>query len=154
MNRKLGLTRKRADDYAFAQRLLALMAQSNADFTNTFRGLAEAIGSEEAFAVLRANFVDVAAFDAWTSDWRSRMAEEGGSTEERQTMMRAVNPAFIPRNHRIEEVIVAAVEKGDYAPFETLLAVLSKPYDDQPLNAQYMNPPRSDEIVRQTFCGT
>jgi uncharacterized protein YdiU (UPF0061 family) len=154
MNRKFGLTQSRPDDFAFAQRFLALMATNHADFTNIFRALADGAGNAEAFSALRGAFVDLTAFDAWASDWRKRLAEEEGSISDAQAIMRAANPAFIPRNHRIEEMIVAAVEKGDYAPFETLLGVLARPYDDQPENAQYANPPREDEIVQQTFCGT
>ena len=69
-------------------------------------------------------------------------------------MMRAANPAFIPRNHRIEAVIAAAVERDDFAPFEELLAVLGRPFDDQPGFAHYMDPPEEHERVCQTFCGT
>jgi uncharacterized protein YdiU (UPF0061 family) len=67
--------------------------------------------------------------------------------------MRAVSPAFSPRNPRIEAVIAAAVE-DDFAPFEELLAVLAKPFDDQPDFAHYMDPPEEHERVCQTFCGT
>ena len=68
--------------------------------------------------------------------------------------MRAVNPAFIPRNHRIEAIIEAAVVSDDYAPFEELLAVLAKPFDDQPAYAAYAEPPQPEQRVLQTFCGT
>ena len=67
--------------------------------------------------------------------------------------MRAVNPAFIPRNHLVEEAINAALD-GDLNPFDNLLAVLSAPYEDQPAFARYADPPRQDQVVRQTFCGT
>jgi uncharacterized protein YdiU (UPF0061 family) len=68
--------------------------------------------------------------------------------------MRAVNPMYIPRNHRVEAVIAAATERGDFAPFEELLAVLSRPYEDQPAFARYAQPPEPDERVTETFCGT
>jgi uncharacterized protein YdiU (UPF0061 family) len=68
--------------------------------------------------------------------------------------MRGVNPAFIPRNHRVEAVIEAAAHRDDFAPFEELLTVLSKPYEDQPVNAQYASPPEPHQRVLQTFCGT
>ena len=68
--------------------------------------------------------------------------------------MRAVNPAYIPRNHRVEAVIEAAVERDDFAPFEELLMVLSKPYEDQPSFAHYADPPEPSERVYRTFCGT
>jgi uncharacterized protein YdiU (UPF0061 family) len=68
--------------------------------------------------------------------------------------MRAVNPAFIPRNHRVEAVIQAAVEQNDFSPFEELLTVLSNPYQDQPVLAHYSEPPESNQRVYRTFCGT
>ena len=67
--------------------------------------------------------------------------------------MRSVNPAFIPRNHLIEELISAALLE-DFGPFEQMLDVLQSPYDDQPGREQYAAPPRPDQVVRQTFCGT
>ncbi|HYI29126.1 MAG TPA: hypothetical protein VD863_14905, partial [Bradyrhizobium sp.] len=80
--------------------------------------------------------------------------EEPPPPAERQVAMRSVNPAFIPRNHRIEAVIEAAVNRDDYAPFEEMLAVLAKPYQDQPDFAGYADPPRPEQCVLQTFCGT
>ena len=68
--------------------------------------------------------------------------------------MHRVNPAFIPRNHRVEAVIQAAMNNDDYAPFEELLTVLSKPFEDQPGFAAYAEPPEPDQRVTQTFCGT
>jgi uncharacterized protein YdiU (UPF0061 family) len=68
--------------------------------------------------------------------------------------MRAVNPAFIPRNHRVEAVIEAAVNRDDFAPFVELLTVLSNPYEDQPALAGYADPPQPHQRVLQTFCGT
>ena len=67
--------------------------------------------------------------------------------------MRVVNPAYIPRNHLVEKVITATLS-DDFEPFENLLAVLSRPFDDQPQHAAYQDPPRPEELVHQTFCGT
>ena len=68
--------------------------------------------------------------------------------------MRAVNPAFIPRNHRVEAVIDAAVNRDDFALFEEFLTVLSKPFEDQPALSGYADPPEPHQRVLQTFCGT
>ena len=73
-----------------------------------------------------------AAFHDWAGSWRRRIADEGGSAEQRRQIMRAANPAFIPRNHLVEEAITHAVGAEDFGPFERLIAVLSRPYDDQP----------------------
>ena len=99
-------------------------------------------------------FADPAAYDEWAARWRQRIGEEPQAPAERQAAMRSVNPAFIPRNHRVEAVIEAAVNRDDFAPFEELLTVLSKPYEDQPAFAAYAEPPEPHQRVLQTFCGT
>ena len=153
MRRKLGLCEERPGDMALAQDLLERMAVGKADFTLTFRRLSEACVSPASDAAVRALFTDAALFDVWAMTWRARIAEEGGSADERRTAMRRANPAFIPRNHRVEEAIVAAVS-DDFKPFEMLLTVLSRPFDDQPDHAAFAVPPRPEQVVRATFCGT
>jgi uncharacterized protein YdiU (UPF0061 family) len=87
--------------------------------------------------------------------WRERTRAEPAHPAERRAAMRAANPAFIPRNHRVEAVIRAAVDQDDFGPFAELLAVLSNPYDDQdPSLAHYAAPPPESERVYRTFCGT
>ena len=92
-------------------------------------------------------------YDAWVSRWRERMRGEPQSGPARRTAMLGVNPAFIPRNHRVEAMIDAAVQGNDFAPFEELLAVTAKPFDDQPGYEKYMAPPATERVM-QTFCGT
>jgi len=152
--RKLGISAMREGDVALIEDLMQRMAENEADFTLTFRRLADAALSPAADADIRALFRDPAAFDAWTPGWRARLAEEPGTPEARRAMMRATSPAFIPRNHGVERVIQAAVERGDYAPFEALLGVLARPFDDQPEAADYALPPQPQERVLATFCGT
>ena len=153
LRRKLGLFETREGDAALIQDLLERMTQNSADFTLTFRGLCDAAASTDGDAAVSALFKNAGAFDEWTVKWRARLVQEGGDLLARREAMRAVNPRYIPRNHRVEEAIAAAV-RGDYGPFETLVAVLSRPYDDQPEFARYADPPRPEEIVHQTFCGT
>jgi protein adenylyltransferase len=154
LRRKLGLLQPRSDDLALAQGLLERMAGNGADFTLTFRRLCEAAISDDGEAAVRSLFEDPSAFDEWGQRWRHRLAEDGGVTAKRQAAMRAVNPAFVPRNHLVEEALSAAVNNDNLAPFETLLTVLSRPFEDQPAFGRYATPPRPDQIVRQTFCGT
>jgi uncharacterized protein YdiU (UPF0061 family) len=155
MNRKLGIGDVREGDEALAQDLLTRMADNRADFTLTFRGLSE-LGDEpsDADASVSSLFEDPRSLDDWTVRWRQRLASESRSFSERRADMRSVNPAFIPRNHRLEEVIQAATSEGDLGPFDTLMEVLASPYEDQPARAEYAAPPRPEEVVRETFCGT
>ncbi|NEU95182.1 protein adenylyltransferase SelO [Bradyrhizobium uaiense] len=149
---KVGLFTARDGDDALIQDLLDAMAKNAADFTLTFRHLGAAAADDA--ADVRAQFTDPAAFDEWAARWRTRLALEPRSAAERKAAMNAVNPAFIPRNHRIEAVIHAAVTNDDYTPFEELLTVLAKPYADQPQFAAYAEPPLPEQLVTQTFCGT
>lgn len=151
---KLGLMQARTGDLALARDLLERMARNKADFTLTFRALAGVVAGPAGGGAARALFENAADFDEWAVQWRDRVSQEGGDTAARQALMRASNPAFIPRNHRVEEAIAAAVIRDDLAPFERLVAVLARPFDDQPGNASYAAPPQPDEIVHQTFCGT
>jgi uncharacterized protein YdiU (UPF0061 family) len=154
MRRKLGLGESREGDDELAGELLRRMADGRADFTLTFRRLSE-LGDEpsEADALVSSLFEEPAFFDDWAVRWRERVASEPRSFAERRADMRSVNPAFIPRNHRLEEIIQAATA-GDFGPFETLIDVLASPYEDQPAREHYATPPRPEEVVQATFCGT
>ena len=152
--RKIGIAAPREDDATLVQDLLARMAENEADFTNTFRALSDAAADPAADAAVRALFQDGAAFDGWATGWRARLEQEHVAPEARRDAMRAANPAFIPRNHQVERAITAAVQRDDFAPFEALLAVLARPFDDQPEAADYALPPQPEERVLATFCGT
>jgi uncharacterized protein YdiU (UPF0061 family) len=151
---KLGLFTAHEEDRALAQDLLDAMAKNQADFTLTFRRLSDAALDPANDREVRQLFADPAAYDEWAARWHQRISEEPQQSAARQAAMRAVNPAFIPRNHRVEAVIDAAVNRDDFAPFEELLAVLSNPYQDQPAFAAYADPPKPEQRVLQTFCGT
>ncbi|MDP9083960.1 MAG: YdiU family protein [Pseudomonadota bacterium] len=154
LRRKLGLATCEESDNALAEDLLDIMQRSHADFTVTFRALCHAAASPEQDSTMHALFTDPQAYEEWAARWRKRLEREPLEPHLRAQSMQAVNPAFIPRNHRIEEVIVAAVQAEDFGPFEKLSDVLSQPYSTRVAVAEYADPPRPAERVRQTFCGT
>ena len=154
LRRKLGLLTYLDGDAALGRDLLAVMAAGGADFTLTFRRLGDAASGPDGDSGVRVLFADPGAFDGWAARWRQRLGQEPTDAAARRAAMRAVNPMYIPRNHRVEAVIQAAVEAGDFGPFAELLTVLSEPYEDQPAFAPYAEPPQDDERVYQTFCGT
>ena len=138
---KIGIKKASADDEALITDLLTRMAHNRADFTNTFRALADGTARDQ--------FLDPNVFDEWEAGWTARLESEEAPLER----MRSVNPAYIPRNHRVEQLIQAAVS-GDYAPLDRLLSVLATPFEDQPDARDLSRPPDQHEIVRQTYCGT
>ena len=149
LGRKIGLSEVHAEDTDLIRDLLAAMAENAADWTLTFRRLADAAegkGDEP----MRLLFIDPTAFDSWAARWRDRLAGETGAA----ARMRVVNPAFIPRNHRVEEVIRAAVDAGDFGPFEEMLDVVTRPFEEQPGKERFAEPPAEHERVLRTFCGT
>ena len=157
LRRKLGLFTKRDGDVALAEDLLERMAAQQADFTLTFRRLSAAAGGPEGDAEVRFLFANPVVYDQWAACWRRRLQEEPTVDESGQTRVEAMrknNPAFIPRNHRVQEVIDAAVIGQDFRPFEQLLDAVSRPYDDRPELERFTRPARPEEQVHQTFCGT
>jgi uncharacterized protein YdiU (UPF0061 family) len=154
VRRKLGLSLEREGDITLFQDLLDRMAGNKADFTLTFRRLCDAAANPEAETAVRQLFENPASFDEWAVRWRQRLDLEPQDGNARRAAMRGVNPAFIPRNHRVEAVIEAAVTKRDFTLFEELLTVLSTPYEDQPAFERYAEPPPPDQGVYRTFCGT
>ncbi|MEM7597261.1 MAG: YdiU family protein [Pseudomonadota bacterium] len=139
--RKIGIAEAKAEDLDLIVGLLQRMAEGRADFTNTFRALIDGSARDQ--------FLDPVAFDSWEVDWRARLRTE----KDPNRVMAEANPLFIPRNHRVEEAIAAAVA-GDLAPFERLVDVLSRPFADQPDAADLRRPPEPAEVVQHTFCGT
>ena len=136
---KLGITNPQKEDMALIQSLLDLMQKDGADFTNTFFHLGSAAAQD--------HFADRDAFDSWSAAHEARIASEPAP----KALMAATNPAIIPRNHRIEQMIEAAVA-GDMQPFKRLTKALSTPF--QATDTDLQRPPREDEVVPATFCGT
>ena len=153
MRRKLGLTTSEPGDSQLAEDLLQAMQRNHADFTLTFRALCAAAHDPRDHGA-RELFIDAGDYDEWAQRWQTRMSREAVTPAVRAESMRAANPAYIPRNHRVEQVIVAAVERGDFAPFEELSSVLAAPYVERAALTDYANPPQPAERVLQTFCGT
>ena len=138
MRAKLGLFGEEEADLNLATGFLTAMEGKNVDYTLAFRYLADAVlGREEP---IRALFTDPSAYDLWSGHWRTRLVRDAVTPLVRAQAMRRVNPAFIPRNHRVEEALSAAVEHDDYAPFETLLNILSRPFEDQAEFAAFAAP--------------
>lgn len=154
MRRKLGLSTSEQGDRQLAEDLLKAMHRNQADFTLSFRALCAAARDRQGDGPLRAQFLNALDYDEWALRWRARMSREATTLESRTESMQEANPAYIPRNHRVEQVIVAAVERSDFAPFEEFSEVLAAPYVERASFARYANPPQPQERVLQTFCGT
>ncbi|NOX41216.1 MAG: YdiU family protein [Alphaproteobacteria bacterium] len=142
---KLGLAQDKDGDAVLINDLLALMAEHGADFTNTFRALSEDNARDQ--------FDVPEEFDEWRGRWQARRDDESSSEEQQIALMCATSPALVARNHRIEQMINAAIE-GDYAPFERLNAALAQPFDTLAEYEELSRPPIESEKVTQTFCGT
>jgi len=150
---KLGLHDVQADDKPLADDLLALMHGASADFTNTFRALASAAEGDP--GPFLDEFADRQAAEAWLARWRVRAAlTDAAGDAAAASRLRAANPAVIPRNHRVEAALFAAVEDDDFGPFERLHAVLARPYELSASDTAFASPPPPSERVYRTFCGT
>jgi uncharacterized protein YdiU (UPF0061 family) len=153
LRRKIGLTSSEEADAQLAADLLQAMRAGAADFTLTFRLLADAIGPDGE-APLRALFGDTPALAPWLAAWRARLAREPLPDAQRRAAMHRANPAFIPRNHRVEAALDAATHRDDLAPFETLLRLVQQPFEAHAGHEEFQLPPQPGERVLHTFCGT
>ncbi len=147
MRAKLGLFNEETQDESLIEDLLSMMEKYSVDYTNTFRGLT--------FDKLEDTvLVDKTEFVKWYDLWKTRLGRQQKSKDELEELMKNSNPAVIPRNHRVEEVLEAAVEKGDYRVMERFLNVLSKPYSYSTEQEEYSKLPPMSTCPYKTFCGT
>lgn len=152
MRSKLGLSIKETDDLGLVDELFLAMEGQDVDFTMLFRGLASA--SEGNTTIVQDLFDDVENFDKWHIRWKERLARDPLKVEERIALMNSVNPIYIPRNHKVEEVLQAAEAESNYEPFEKLMTVLEKPFEERQGLTDYAEPAPSDFPHYRTFCGT
>ena len=144
MRNKLGLRSIEASDEKLIFQLLELMQRFEADFTKTFRALAEgAMPNEPLF--------QSAEFKEWEQEWLASLESQGSTIAEARDFMKTVNPAVIPRNHVVEQAINEFVE-GEPALFLQLLQAVTKPYTAA--NAKFTAPPQDDEPPFVSYCGT
>ncbi|TNF59969.1 MAG: hypothetical protein EP306_09760, partial [Burkholderiales bacterium] len=157
MRAKLGLAGEDGGDEALVQSWLDLLAAHKADFTRSFRRLADVAADPQgpAFAALQADLGGSPGWASWWARWSARTGLGGPRQPALAAQLRAANPRFIARNLRVEEALAAATGSGDLGPFERLLAVLRKPFDEQPEAAAYAEPPAPALTAGyRTFCGT
>jgi len=147
MRAKLGIFNEETEDMILIEDLLNIMQTYRADFTNTFRSLT--FDQLEDSSLFKSS-----EFAQWHESWKARIDRQQESKESSHQLMRNSNPAVIPRNHRVEEALEAAVNQGDYSVMERLLDVLSNPYALSPEQADYCTPPAPSDRPYRTFCGT
>lgn len=147
MRAKLGIFNEETEDQSLIEGLLSMMQKHHADYTNTFRALT--------FNTLEDTVLfGTSEFNQWHELWRARLSRQQESKESSYELMRSSNPAIIPRNHRVEEALEAAVEQGDYSVMQRLLQVLSRPYAHSCEQAEYSTLPAPSNRPYRTFCGT
>jgi uncharacterized protein YdiU (UPF0061 family) len=152
MRAKLGLSTDQPEDHELVESFHAAMHAGQVDFTGAFRMLAAAAAGQH--EPLRELFAASPNIDAWLARWTARTSQESTAPADRATAMSRVNPLYIPRNHKLEQALDAAVDRGDLAPFEELLALVTRPFDDQPGKEVFTQPAPPDAPPFQTFCGT
>lgn len=152
MRSKIGLTTKKLMDVDLVNELLSLMENNHTDFTLVFRHLSNVLRGDN--TQMRQHFDNRTSFDSWSQRWQQRMSLEEMDFEKRAALMDGINPIYIPRNHKVEEALSAAVEHNDMTPFSNLAEILRHPFDDVPEREDYSNPGPKLASPYQTFCGT
>jgi uncharacterized protein YdiU (UPF0061 family) len=154
MCKKLGFTRNRSDDAVLVQDLMTLMHEAKTDFTLTFRRLSDLADPKQTSGGVNSIFELPETFTPWLERWQQRLLSDPQNSSTRQSKMYSINPVFIPRNHLVEEAIEAASNEQNFAPFHKLVDILAQPFVFNKELSRYALPPRPEQVVRQTFCGT
>jgi uncharacterized protein YdiU (UPF0061 family) len=137
LHAKIGLATEQDDDRLLLDELFKLMADNHVDFTLFFRRLGELRMAEPAQdTVLRDMFIDREAFDGWAAKYRERLRQEGSVDSVRREAMHKTNPKYVLRNY-LAQVAIEQAQNGDYSGVHKLLAVLERPFDEQPENESY-----------------
>jgi uncharacterized protein YdiU (UPF0061 family) len=151
---KLGLRELRDDDPKLINQLLTLLHRGHSDFTRTFRHLARVrTDTDELTTGVREEIVDLAAFDAWIDEYRSRLRAEQSDDAERAARMNRVNPKYVLRNHLAQTAIEAA-QAGDYSEIDRLMKLLSRPFDEQPEMEAYAEEPPPERRHIEVSCSS
>ena len=152
MRSKIGLSKEEQNDIELITNLLEIMEEEKTDFTNSFRLLSKAlIGDTQS---IRKLFNNSRRFDGWMMIWQERISQEGVAEEKIATSMNKINPIYIPRNHKVEEVLKAAVNENDMKPFSSLYSILQDPYKEIIGLESFSEPAPESNIPYKTFCGT
>ena len=155
MLKKLGLKPETPVNQMLLQNFLDLLTKEQCDFTLAFRYLAENLNPCEPVTPGIQDFFRLPeAFTPWLNQWRTQVQRENTDMATVQTQLLSTNPVFIPRNHLVEEAIQSAYTKNDLRLFNSLVDLLEKPFDYQPDKKKYALPPRPEQVVHNTFCGT
>ncbi|OYT72067.1 MAG: hypothetical protein CFK52_06115 [Chloracidobacterium sp. CP2_5A] len=140
---KLGLSDPRAEDAELLADWLELLARNRADYTIAFRRLAEVVPEDPAHPAngrLQDAFTDREAVAAWLDRYGARLAQDKLPPAERRRRMQGVNPKYILRNY-LAQMAIERAQDGDFTEIERLLDALRRPYDEQPAQARYAEPP-------------
>ncbi len=146
MRGKLGLQTEQSGDLDLITDLFQLMADQKADFTSTFRSLANLAADNTAD--------ENTVLTPWLPRWLQRLSVEGRNPSEITKYLLEVNPAYIPRNHKVEEALEKATNENDLVPFFNLLDVVTEPYNEKPDLKAYLEPAPPESAPYRTFCGT
>ncbi|EPY2307504.1 protein adenylyltransferase SelO [Clostridium sporogenes] len=147
MRAKLGIFNEEFQDEYLIEDLLSIMHKYGADYTNTFRALTfDNIEDTVLFGKVE--------FDKWYKLWQERLTRQEESKLSSKQLMKSSNPSVIPRNHRVEEALEAAVKEGDYSVMEKLLDALSNPYAYSKEQDYYSKLSEPSTCPYQTYCGT
>ena len=153
MCKKIGLDSTKTNSQEALTKLLRIMLDNKSDYTLTFRYLSEIIKGKRDSS-FKQQFLEHNQISNWLKEWKELIKDQDLAKKEIVLSMESSNPVFIPRNHLVERAIEAAVENNDFSEMKTLLTILSKPYEEQSKYGEYMKPPKPQEVVLQTFCGT
>ena len=154
VKKKFGFTKLLKKDSKIIQDFLEILLEQKVDYTTAFRKISTALENDLKKKDFFSLFRNQKLIKDWFARWHTRLKEEKKKIDEIIVNLKKVNPLIIPRNHVVEKVINTAVNDENFKPLDELVYLLEKPYDDYSSKENYINPPKKNEDIKNTFCGT
>ena len=151
MCQKIGLAGNNQKNQTLLKRLLKIMMDNQSDYTITFRGISEVL--RDNLDEFYGQFNDREEIEVWLIDWQNQLKEEHKDIASLAEQLDSINPAFIPRNHILQEVIEGAYE-NDFTKFYEMIEIIKNPFVANKETSSYMTAPLEEQKISKTFCGT
>ncbi len=159
MRQKIGLKKSNNDDIKLVKELLIIMQKQKLDFTLTFSSLVFVLidkklikRNDNLFQYFKKIYSNE--LRNWTKKWKNRLLLEDKTNDQIVKLMNKTNPVVIPRNHLVEEALNEVIDYKRYDKFFKILKILKSPFDQSQNEKRFLFPPRPEEEIHQTFCGT
>ena len=154
IKKKFGFTKSFEGDDKITLEFLEILLEQKIDYTFAFRKLSSSLESEQKKQEFFKLFSNKKKIKSWFSNWSLRIKKEKEKIANTIINLKKTNPLIIPRNHVVEKIINEVINDNDFKKLDEFMCLLENPYNEYYGKENYINPPKDNEDIKNTFCGT